>query len=116
MVEFAIVVPALLLLLLAIFQLGVVFNNYVTVTDAARAGVRQAAVGRSVADPTGTTISRVRSAAANLDQSKLSVSVTSSWAQGAEVTVTASYPYKISLLGLVVKSGTLTSKTAERLE
>ena len=73
-------------------------------------------MGRSVADPTGTTISRVRSSAANLDQAKLPVSVTSSWVQGADVTVTASYPYSVSLLGLVVKSGTLTWKTTERLE
>jgi len=39
-----------------------------------------------------------------------------SWTGGADVTVTATYPYKISLLGLVVKSGRLTSTTVERVE
>lgn len=116
MVEFAIVVPILLLLLFAILQFGIVFNNWITLTDAARAGARQAAVGRSVADPTGAAVSRTRTSAANLDQAKLAVLVASSWAQGADVTVTASYPYSVSLLGLVVKSGTLTVKTTERVE
>jgi hypothetical protein len=32
------------------------------------------------------------------------------------VSVTATYPYSISLLGMVVKSGRLSSKTTERVE
>lgn len=117
MAEFAIVLPVLLLLLLlGILQLGVVFNNYVTLTNAVRAGARQAAVGRSVADPVGSAVSRVRTSSAGLDQTSLSVSVTSPWTQGSNVTVTASYPYSVDLLGLVVKSGSLTSVTTERVE
>src|SRR5205823_14830115 len=49
--------------------------------------------------------------------SKLSVPPpSSSWDPGSDVTVTASYPYSISLLGLVVKSGRLSSTTTERVE
>jgi Flp pilus assembly protein TadG len=116
MVEFTIVLPILLLLLLGILQFGVVFNNYITLTDAVRAGARQAAVGRSVADPTGSAISRVRASAVNLDQAKLGVTVTSAWTQGADVTVEATYPYSISLIGLVVSSGNLSSRSTERVE
>jgi Flp pilus assembly protein TadG len=116
MVEFTIILPIFLMLVLGVAQLGIAFNNYITITDAARAGARQGAVGRSVPDPTGTTISRVRSSAANLDQSKLGVTVTSPWTQGSDVTVTATYPYSINLLGLVVKSGQLSSSTTERVE
>lgn len=116
MVEFTIVLPILLLLLLGILQFGVVFNNYITLTDAVRAGARQASVGRSVSDPTGAAISRVRASASDLDQTKLAVSVTSVWTQGADVTVQATYPYSISLLGMVVNSGNLTSKSTERVE
>jgi hypothetical protein len=58
----------------------------------------------------------VRGSAADLDQSKLGVTVTSSWQQGEDVTVSATYPYDISLLGFVVKSGNLTSTTTERVE
>ena len=32
------------------------------------------------------------------------------------MTVTATYPYKISLLGFVVKTGRLSSTTTERVE
>ena len=48
----------------------------------------------------------MRESAADLDQSKLDVSVSSTWEQGEDVSVTATYPYNISLLGFVVKSGT----------
>jgi TadE-like protein len=51
MVEFALVLPILLLLVMGIIQFGIVFNNYVTLTDGVRAGARQAAVSRTLADP-----------------------------------------------------------------
>ena len=62
---------------------------------------------------------KVRSSANNLNQSKLRVFVTptsADWSPGSDVTVRATYPYSISLLGVVVKSGTLTSSTTERVE
>lgn len=116
MVEFAIVVPILLMIMLAIFQFGIVFHNYITITDASRAGARQASVGRGTANPSGMTEARVRNSAANLDQGKLGVSVASSWAQGSDVTVSVSYPYSVSILGMVVKTGTLSTTTTERVE
>jgi hypothetical protein len=84
----------------------------------------QAAVSRTLPDPVGTTEARVTAAAANLNLSQLDVTVdpydpntgTHSWAQGGDVTVTGKYPYSISLLGFVVKSGQLTSQTTERVE
>ncbi len=116
MAEFAIVLPVLCVLLFGIIQLGIVFNNYVTLTDAVRAGARTAAVSRSDGDPTGATTSAVRSSAADLNQTNLGVTVNSAWTAGTPVTVTATYPYSISLLGWVVASGNLTSKTTERVE
>lgn len=114
--EFALALPILALLLFAVIQFGIVFNNYVTLTDATRAGARKGAVGRQLADPQGSTVSAVRGSAADLTQSKLGVTVTSTWQAGADVTVTATYPYSISLLGLVVKTGQLSSSTTERVE
>jgi hypothetical protein len=58
----------------------------------------------------------VKSSAGGLNQSQLSITVSSAWTAGSDVTVTATYPYSISLLGLVVKSGRLSSKTTERVE
>jgi Flp pilus assembly protein TadG len=116
MTEFALVLPVLALLLFAVIQFGIVFNNYVTLTDATRAGARKAAVSRQASDPTGTTVTAVRNSAGGLKQSNLNVTVSSTWQASSDVTVTATYPYSISLLGLVVKSGRLSSTTTERVE
>jgi Flp pilus assembly protein TadG len=116
MTEFALVLPVLALLLFGVIQFGIVFNNYVTLTDATRAGARKAAVARRLSDPRGACITALRSSATDLDQSKLNPDCQSTWDPGADVTVTATYPYSISLLGLVVKSGRLNSTTTERVE
>ncbi len=116
MAEFAIVLPVLALLVFAVIQFGIVFNNYVALTDAARAGARRAAVSRQSGDPGGAAVTAVRAAAADLSSSSLDVSVSSSWAAGSDVTVSATYPYSINLLGLVVKAGLLRTSITERVE
>ena len=116
MTEFAVVLPVLVLVLFAIMQFGIAFNNYLTLTDAVRAGARTGAVSRRAADPTSATVTRVRTAGGDLNQSDLNVTVTSTWQPGSDVTVRATYPYSISLFGLVVKSGNLVSQVVERVE
>ena len=119
--EFAIILPVLMMLLLGIIQFGIIFNNYITLTDATRAGARTAAVNRFLGDDGASAVTAVENAAQGLDQSVLdpTISVTASpdWkTTGNEVTVTASYPYSINILGWTVKAGDLTSTTKERLE
>jgi Flp pilus assembly protein TadG len=114
--EFALALPILVLLLFAVIQFGIVFNSYVTLTDATRVGARKGAVGRQLPNPTGSVVTAVRISAADLKQSDLSVSVSSTWLPGSDVSVTATYPYSIRLFGLPVKSGYLTSTTTERVE
>jgi Flp pilus assembly protein TadG len=106
----------LALLLFAVIQFGIVFNNYVTLTDATRAGARKAAVGRQLSNPKAATEQAVRNSAQDLKQGSLNVRVSSTWQPGADVAVTATYPYSISLLGMVVKTGSLSSTTTERVE
>jgi Flp pilus assembly protein TadG len=103
-------------LVFAVVQFGIVFNNYVTLTDATRAGARQAAVSRFETDPAGSAESALRESAVNLDQSRLRVTVTSTWERGEDVEVAAAYPYELDLLGFVVASGDLESQTTERVE
>ena len=67
MTEFALVLPVLALMLFAVIQFGIAFNNYITVTDAVRAGARKAAVSRGTADPARTVEAAVRASAAGLD-------------------------------------------------
>jgi Flp pilus assembly protein TadG len=118
MTEFALVLPILALLLFGVIQFGIVFNNYITLTDAVRAGARKGAVGRHLNNPGAAVEKTVRDAATDLKQPDLVVNVSPnpSWTANAEVTVNATYPYQISLLGLVVKSGRLSSTTKERVE
>jgi Flp pilus assembly protein TadG len=116
--EFALVLPILAALLLAIAQFGILFNNYITLTDATRIGARKAAISRFVGDSGAAATTAVKAAATNLNSSDLQVTVSSTnWdVPGSDVTVTASYPYSVNILGWVVKSGMLTSTTKESLE
>jgi Flp pilus assembly protein TadG len=114
--EFALVLPILALLLFSVIQFGIAFNNYITVTDAVRAGARKGAVGRRLPNPQAAVTTAVRNAATDLKSSDLQITVNSTWAQGSDVTVTATYPYSINLLGVVVKKGRLSSSTTERVE
>jgi Flp pilus assembly protein TadG len=116
MTEFALVLPLLVLLLFGVIQFGIAFNNYITLTDAVRAGARQAAVSANMDEPATVTEEQVRESAAGLEPAELDVSVSSTWEHGDDVTVTATYPYSISLLGLVVSSGELESGATERVE
>jgi Flp pilus assembly protein TadG len=114
--EFALALPILALLLFAVIQFGIAFNHYVTLTDATRAGARKAAVARQLSNPVNACVSAIRTSASDLNQGNLTASCTSTWQMGSDVTVNATYPYSISLLGLVVKSGQLSSTTTERVE
>ena len=114
--EFALVLPILALLLFSVIQFGIVFNHYITLTDATRAGARKAAVSRRAGNPANVCATAVRNAATDLKASDLTVDCQSEWSSGSDVKVTATYPYSISLLGKVVKSGRLTSTTTERVE
>jgi Flp pilus assembly protein TadG len=116
MTEFALVLPILAFLLFAVIQFGIAFNNYISVTDATRAGARKAAVSRRDPNPRQKCIDAVRSSANGLKQSDLTADCVSDWQPGSDVQVTATYPYSISLFGLFTRSGRLTSTTTERVE
>jgi Flp pilus assembly protein TadG len=118
MVEFAFVLPILLVMLFGIIQFGVIFNNYVALTDAARAASRKGAVSRNASDPKGDCEATGYAAGTNLRNPGTDFVLTcnSSWDIGSDVTVTATYPYDIKLLDWVVTSGTLNTTMKERVE
>jgi Flp pilus assembly protein TadG len=116
MVEFAIVLPIFVTLLFGIIQFGIAFNNYITITDAARAGARVAAVSRQASNPSGACVNQVQTSASTLNQSQLQVTCSSSWAPGSDVTVDVQYPYSINLYGVVIASGNLHTTQTERVE
>ena len=121
MVELTLVFPVLALILFAIVQFGIAFNDYLALTDAVRAGSRKAAVSRLADDPKLETEQAIRDAADGLDPNpaKLVIEVESSWQPGEQVRVKATYPYDIKL-PLVDKilslEGSLESEVKERVE
>ncbi len=114
--EFALVLPLMVVLLFGIIQFGITFNNYISLTDAVRAGARTATVSRHEEDPVAVTVERVREAATDLNEDDLLIEVESSWEPGEQVKVAASYPYSIKVLGVTIKSGRMNSATTERVE
>ena len=118
MVEFVMVVPLLLLLLLGIFQFGVLFNNYVEITNASRDAVRKGAVSRTSATGVDDVIAAARASASTLKKSDIQVVVSPlpPWTVGQDLTVTVKYPGRISILGVAVWSGMLSAETTVRVE
>ena len=75
-VEFTLIATILIVLLLAIAQFGIIWSNYVSVTQAAREGARRAVVKGSEGQAAMITYADqgARQSAANLKQASLSVS------------------------------------------
>jgi Flp pilus assembly protein TadG len=120
-VEFALLAPVLIALLLGIVQGGIAFHNYITVTDAARAAARQAILSRVGGITAAQVTQTAQGAAADLNPATLGVVVADPLDPtfnhaGSTLTVTVTYPYSINILGIVVSSGNLTSTMTGRLE
>lgn len=92
LVEFALILPVLMLLIVGVMEFGLIINQYMVVTEAAREGARSAALGDSNA--TITTV--VKTAASQIDTSQLTVTVSpaTTRVRGSGVTVTVQKPIK----------------------
>ncbi len=85
--EFAMVLPLLLIVTLALVQVGLVVRDRLVLADAARAGAREAAV----TDDAGAIRDAIEHAAAPLATERLEVQVNREGGRGAAVTVTLGY-------------------------
>ena len=92
-VEFALVLPLLLVIALALVQVGLVIRDRLLVEEAARAGARAAAIE----DDPDAIAGAARSAAPDLDASALSVDIVRQGARGAPVTVAVGYAVAIKV-------------------
>jgi TadE-like protein len=93
-VEFALLLPILLLLLLAFVQVGVIARDSLVLTQASRAGAREAAV-QGTKDAVDEA---VRAAAVGLDPDRIRIVATWSGARGAPVTVDVAYEAPVASL------------------
>lgn len=124
-VELALVLPLLLAVVTGIVQFGIVYKDYINLVDAVRAGARVATVSRAASNPVSDTTNATQQAATGLKTTQLAVDVkvwkpdgtaSQTWDPGDDVTVTATYPYSISIFGLPLYTGSLTSSTRQRIE
>ena len=130
MVEFALVLPVLLLILIAIMKFGLMFNRYITLTDAVRSGARQLALGRGLTDPcTPARTQTVTAAGAiNLPLANVTATLTSPDAcgngtsgavmiQGDQAKITATYSCDLSVMGInFLPNCTLSASATEAIE
>jgi Flp pilus assembly protein TadG len=131
-VEFGLIAPALLLVLLATIQFGIAMNNYLELTDAVRVGCRQFAIGGTGTTPMSSATSAVDAAAPNLTASSITLSYAVNGtacatdtacetaltaAAGESTTVTATYPCNLKVMGVnFASSCTLSSSTSDIVE
>ena len=93
MVEFALVLPIFIVLLMGIMEFGLLFHQYLVVTSASREGARAAAVGGTDAEIMAVT----SFAAASIDKGNLTTLVTPAIrVKGTAVTVSVTNPVTIN--------------------
>jgi Flp pilus assembly protein TadG len=123
-VEFALVLPLIMLVLFACVKGAMAFFSYQQVASAANAGARAAAVNRA-SDPSGAAAAAARSMAPalGLSDSQISVSYVSTksppgaaWSYPGNVTVTVTYPVSFSILGQFEQDVNLQASATKRLE
>jgi Flp pilus assembly protein TadG len=119
LVEFALILPMLMLLTTGLLVFGVAMNNYLQLTNAVSIGARALAVDAGTtagADPCAAGSTAIQNAAPALNPSSLTYSFTmgtttatgvtcttaaASLVSGTSVTVTATYPLNLSVYGKV---------------
>ena len=126
-VEFALMIPVMLLFVLGIFQVGATYFNQEALATSARDGARAGAIhtGSTPAVLVQDAKDAITSNATGLDTSSLTITVTgvdnpqapdgTLWEQGDIIDVTVTYPWKIGVLAFS-KSGTLSTHTTLRME
>jgi Flp pilus assembly protein TadG len=116
--ELGLTVGFLCLMLLAVWQVGTVFSNYIDLSEAAREGARAAAlsgapttsgdtVSLTAAQTNGTRAAQFSVSGQLRTDMTVSIAAVGTWTAGGKVRATVSAPYTLSLFGVAVTSGTM---------
>ncbi|MFS0775391.1 TadE family protein [Neobacillus sp. 3P2-tot-E-2] len=113
LVEFALIVPVLIFLLIGIIDFGRVLHAYLTIDHAGREAARTASIGKDEATIKSKAVSQGSSIGLTTGQ----VIVTTG-SSGTEATITITYPitFLTPIIGSVVGPLTLTDTTVMRVE
>jgi Flp pilus assembly protein TadG len=131
-VEFALIAPALLMILLATIQFGLTLNQYLELTNGVTEGGRTLAVSRSSATPYTSAKAAITSAAPGLTAASITTTVkingtactsdatcstAMTSAAGQAGYVSATYPCSLTVMGVnFAPSCTLTATTTDMIE
>lgn len=113
--EIALCLPILCVLLLAIVQFGVMIWRDMELASATRDGARHAVVARVEPNPSAAVRQTVRASLENVDPDTVDVTVSGGWDRDDRVTVTATTPHSLNILGFHVWRGTLRSASTVRI-
>lgn len=118
LVEFALILPILLILIMGIVQFGLVLNAYITIENASREGARRGIVGSSDTEIKNLIIAT----SPNLEERNITVNITpnvGSRKSGDTLKVEIVYNYNLSvpiISNIFNKVVTLKSQTSMRIE
>jgi Flp pilus assembly protein TadG len=116
LVEFALVVPVLMLIIIGIFEFGKTYNDWLRLTDAVRVSGRAAATQLPDSDGRVTGACQAGQDAFQLSSPPAEYTCVPATVNGDQgVTIKGRYPYSINVFGLSVFSGSLSSQSTERL-
>lgn len=113
--EFAICLPILCMLLLAVIQFGQMTWQDMELTSAARDGARRAAVARDEPDPVASVRAVVSGSLDRVQEADVTTTVTGGWTRGDQVTVRVTKPHSIDIMGVEVWSGNLRAESTVRI-
>jgi Flp pilus assembly protein TadG len=123
-IELALTLPILLLVMTAIWQFGIVYNQMISLTQAATQGAQYLQTASTSADPCAGTFSAITGFAPSLSSTKIVVTITAGTTKittntcpgqklssGETVSVQASYPYTVSIAGMSIATGNMNTGT-----
>ena len=105
LVEFALIIPIVILILMGILEFGVMLNSYLTIANSSREAARLGSVGANDIE----ICARILELSPNLETSNISVDITPldiNRKHGESVTVNITYQYNIinPLIGAIVNN------------
>jgi Flp pilus assembly protein TadG len=124
LVEFALVLPVLLLLLLGIIQVGLFIFTQVDVRQATRAGARTLITLRNDSNAAQEVDNAITSSVnPEVDTGKLLAGISFSpvppsggWAPGTTVTLTVTYPQSLNVMGIGISNSPIVSTAVVTVE
>jgi Flp pilus assembly protein TadG len=119
LVEFAVILPVLLLVLLGTIQIGIFIYTTVDVREATSEGGRLLTTLRNNSNGTQAVESRIAATVGGeVDGTKLSYAFSSPppWAPGTIVTMTVTYPTGLTVMGIDISDGPITATAKVTVE